>query len=58
MLMALNHRMGKIKPLQAYRFVKKIVKSESEPGCLIWLYDILGKQEILHDMKYVESHKK
>jgi len=49
---------GKDKPLQAYRFVKKIVRSKSEPDCLRWLDDILGNQEILHDMKYVESHKK
>jgi len=49
----------KDKPLQAFNFVQKItINDKILPDCLRWLNDILGKQEILHDMNYIESNKK
>jgi predicted ATP-dependent endonuclease of OLD family len=49
---------GKDKPLQAYKFVKE-VKNEGEIlDCLKWLNDIVGGQEILHDMNYIETNIK
>ena len=49
---------GKDKPLQAYKFVQLINREGKIPDCLKWLDDIVTKQEILHDMNYVESNKK
>ena len=53
---------GKDKPLQAYRYVQSIaqndVASKEKHECLRWLDDIVGKQEIVHDMTYVESNCK
>jgi len=48
---------GKDKPLKAYQFVKQIVRDKEVPDCLKWLDDIVGKQEILHDMDYIENNK-
>ena len=47
---------GKDKPLQAYRFVKQIEEKKERPDCLKWLYDIIDKQEILHDMNYINKN--
>lgn len=49
---------GKDKPLQAYKFVKDIKNEGKIPDCLKWLNDIVGNQEILHDMTYIENNKK
>ena len=49
---------GKDKPLKAYQFVKEVKNEGNIPDCLKWLNDIVGKQEILHDMNYVETNKK
>jgi predicted ATP-dependent endonuclease of OLD family len=49
---------GKDKPLKAFQFVQNITRDGEIPDCLKWLDDILGVQEILHDMAYIESHKK
>jgi len=49
---------GKDKPLKAYQFVKQIDRDKEVPDCLKWLDDIIGKQEVLHDMDYVENNKK
>jgi predicted ATP-dependent endonuclease of OLD family len=48
---------GKDKPLKAYQFVKSIDREKEIPDCLKWLDDIVGKQEILHDMDYINSNK-
>ena len=48
---------GKDKPLQAYKFAQTITESDETPDCLKWLKDIVEKQEVLHDMNYIESHK-
>lgn len=44
---------GKDKPLKAYPFVKEVKNEGDIPDCLRWLNDIVGKQEILHDMDYI-----
>jgi predicted ATP-dependent endonuclease of OLD family len=44
---------GKDKPLQAYKFVKNIKNEGEIPDCLKWLKDIVGDQEIVHDMDYI-----
>jgi len=49
---------GKDKPLQAYKFVKDIDREKEVPDCLKWLDDIAYRQEIVHDMNYIESNKK
>ena len=49
---------GKDKPLKAYQFVKQIDRDKNAPDCLKWLDDIVGKQEILHNMDYIENNKK
>ncbi len=50
---------GKDKPLQAYRFAKTIQsRTENIPDCLRWLIDLIEKQEIVHDMDYINAHKK
>ena len=49
---------GKDKPLKAYQFVKTIDKDKEIPDCLKWLDDIINKQEIVHDMNYIETNKK
>ena len=48
---------GKDKPLQAYKFVKSVNRDGKIPDCLKWLDDINGKQEILHDINFVQSNK-
>jgi predicted ATP-dependent endonuclease of OLD family len=48
---------GKDKPLKAYQFVKEIDKDKEIPDCLKWLDDIINKQEIVHDMNYIENNK-
>ena len=48
---------GKDKPLQAYKFVQSISKENGIPDCLKWLEDIIGKQEVIHDMNYLEANK-
>jgi hypothetical protein len=37
--------------------VKKIGKDKEIPDCLKWLDDIIGKQEVLHDMNYIDNNK-
>jgi predicted ATP-dependent endonuclease of OLD family len=49
---------GKDKPLQAYKFVKQVDRNKEVPDCLKWLDDIVGKQEILHDLDYIDKNKK
>ena len=49
---------GRDKPLQAFKFSKQINRDVCIPDCLKWLDDYLGPQKILHDMKYIEDHKK
>lgn len=51
----INLNGNKDKPLKAYQFASQITNIEPKPQCLIWLDDILGKNEILHDMNYIES---
>jgi len=46
---------GKDKPLKAFQFVKSIDSEKGIPDCLKWLDDIVGKQEILHNMDYVKG---
>lgn len=47
-----QRRKRKDKPLKAIRFVKSIDREQEVPDCLKWLDDIVGKQEILHNMDY------
>jgi len=49
---------SKDKPLKAYQFVKEVKNEDNIPDCLKWLNDIVGKQEVLHDMNYIETNKK
>lgn len=50
---------GKDKPLQAYKFAKTIQDKKSPiPDCLNWLMDFVGEQKIIHDMDYINNHKK
>lgn len=50
---------GKNKPLQASRFVDKVISGDiKNPDCKLWLDDIIGAKSILHDMDYIESRKK
>jgi thioredoxin-like negative regulator of GroEL len=49
---------GKDKPLKAYQFVKQIDKNKETPDCLKRLDDIVDKQEVLHNMNYIENNKK
>jgi len=45
---------SKDKPLQAYKFATSIDDTNKENiDCFKWLQDIVGKQEILHDMDYI-----
>jgi predicted ATP-dependent endonuclease of OLD family len=48
---------GKDKPLKAYQFVKEVKNEGDIHDCLKWLNDIVDKQEILHDMNYIETNK-
>jgi predicted ATP-dependent endonuclease of OLD family len=47
---------GKDKPLKAYQFVKEVKNEGGIPDCLKCLNDIVGKQEILHDMDYIKNN--
>ncbi|MDF9830157.1 AAA family ATPase [Parabacteroides sp. PF5-6] len=47
---------GKDKPLKAFQFVKSIDREKEVPDCLKWLDDIVGKQEILHNMDYITGN--
>ena len=50
---------GKDKPLQAYKFAKTIQDRKAPiPDCLNWLMDFVGEQKIIHDMDYINNHKK
>ena len=50
--------LGKDKPLRAYKFASSIGDINKENiDCFKWLQDIVDKQEILHDMDYIEKHK-
>jgi predicted ATP-dependent endonuclease of OLD family len=50
---------NKDKPLRAYKLVSSVDDSNKENiDCFKWLQDIIEKQEILHDMAYVNNHKK
>ena len=48
---------SKDKPLQAYKFATSIDDTNKENiDCFKWLQDIVGKQEILHDMDYIHKN--
>jgi len=50
---------GKDKPLQAFKFAKKIIREKMESAdCLRWLKDALEDKVILHDQNYIEQNKK
>lgn len=50
---------GKDKPLQASKFVDKVIRGEIiNPDCKIWLDDIMGVKSIVHDMDYINRIKK
>ncbi|WP_308597081.1 AAA family ATPase [uncultured Parabacteroides sp.] len=50
---------GKNKPLQASKFVNRIISGQIvEPDCKKWLDDIMGGKKIVHDMNYINSIKK
>ena len=48
---------SKDKPLRAYKFATSIDDTNKENiDCFKWLQDIVGKQEILHDMDYINKN--
>lgn len=50
---------GANKPLQASKFVDKVIKGEiKDPDCKKWLDDIMGSKSVTHDMDYINSVKK
>jgi len=50
---------GKDKPLQAYKFAKRIEsRTGNIPDCLRWLIDLIENKTILHDMDYINENKK
>lgn len=50
---------GANKPLQASKFVDKVIKGEiKDPDCKKWLDDIMGFKSVTHDMDYINSVKK
>lgn len=50
---------GANKPLQASKFVDKVIKGEIvNPDCKTWLDDIMGSKSVVHDMNYINSVKK
>lgn len=50
---------GANKPLQASKFVDKVIKGEiKDPDCKKWLDDIMGPKSVTHDMDYINSVKK
>lgn len=50
---------GANKPLQASKFVDKVIKGEiKDPDCKKWLDDIMGSKSVTHDMAYINSVKK
>ena len=50
---------GKDKPLQASKFVNKVIRGEIiNPDCKKWLDDIMRSKSIIHDMDYINRVKK
>lgn len=50
---------GANKPLQASKFVDKVIKGEiKDPDCKKWLDDIMGFKSVTHDMDNINSVKK
>lgn len=50
---------GANKPLQASKFVDKVIKGEiKDSDCKKWLDDIMGSKSVTHDMDYINSVKK
>ena len=50
---------GANKPLQASKFVDKVIKGEiKDPDCKKWLDDFMGSKSVMHDMDYINSVKK
>jgi len=45
---------SKDKPLKAYEFVKGL-EINTDAQCLLWLKDIVGNKEIVHDQEFIEK---
>ncbi|WP_072680711.1 ATP-dependent endonuclease [Arcobacter sp. LA11] len=45
---------GKDKPFKAYTFAQSI-EQNSNADCILWLRDMVGNKEILHDQIYIEQ---
>jgi predicted ATP-dependent endonuclease of OLD family len=49
---------GKDKPLEAYKFILKAIKENSQIDCKKWLNDIIGNRQINHTQEYINTNTK